>query len=74
MADNHRRAGRRFRAAGEYVRAGLRQRRARDLLRAAGLVLGERWMSKFARRREAAQPPPDWIGQALSEHGAAIAK
>lgn len=60
IGHGQRRAGRRRRAAGVYLRAAVRNRSAPELARAAAALLGER----VARRRTTAPPPaaPAWLG------------
>ncbi len=65
VAQNHRRAGRRFRAAAEYVKTGLRHRVPADVVRGLALVFGERLMSRVSRDRRLAPIAPKWVGVAL---------
>jgi glycosyltransferase involved in cell wall biosynthesis len=61
----HRRAGRRFAAARLFVERGIRARRPGDIIRAGGMLVGERAMARF-RREPPAIPQPDWIDQLWS--------
>ncbi len=49
IASSHRRAGRRRAAAAAYLRVGVRFRSARDVVRAAAVLGGERTMARLAR-------------------------
>lgn len=64
VAQNHRRAGRRFRAAAEYFKTGVRHRAPADVGRGLGLVFGERLMARVSRDRRPAPSAPEWVGAA----------
>lgn len=62
VASGHRRAGRRGKAAGIYVRGALRHRRPGNLLRAAGAIIGEGvWRRASPYRYEQGVPAPAWL-------------
>lgn len=65
IAGNHRAAGRPGRAAAAYLRGAIRYRSAPDVVRAAGVLLGERAMGAAARRRGERAPdrPPEWLAR-----------
>jgi glycosyltransferase involved in cell wall biosynthesis len=65
LTEAYRREGRRLDASRGYARAGIRERSLSDLLRAGGMLLGERAMRAASRRRPGpkADPPPEpgWL-------------
>jgi glycosyltransferase involved in cell wall biosynthesis len=63
VASQYRRAGRRGRAARTYVAISRRYGIPRDLVRAAGVLAGERVVSITRPTREV-DPVPDWLGPA----------
>jgi glycosyltransferase involved in cell wall biosynthesis len=67
MADNHRRAGRRLRASAAFLKAGVRGRRGKDVLRAGGILLGEGAMRRLSAPRPPRSPAPPWVAAALAE-------
>jgi glycosyl transferase family 2 len=63
LAGGYRRGGQRGAAARAYLRGARRHRNAGNLVRAAGLLLGERAMSRLSPYRpERLEREPDWLG------------
>ena len=60
VAMGHLRAGRRVKAAGLYLRAGVAHRSPGNIARAAGALLGERAFA-FRRRLVAERVEPAWL-------------
>jgi len=67
LAGQYRRAGLRARAAATYLTIGRRYRLPRDVIRAIGVVLGERIVSMTRRGRF---PPAEYVPDWLTEEGA----
>jgi glycosyltransferase involved in cell wall biosynthesis len=62
IAGSHREAGHRVRAAAAYLRGAVRYRSLPDVVRAGGVLLGERAMAAGSRRpQHMTGPRPDWL-------------
>jgi glycosyltransferase involved in cell wall biosynthesis len=63
LAGGYRRGGQRVAAARAYLRGAWRYRNAGNAMRAAGILLGERAMSRLSPYRpERLEREPDWLG------------
>jgi glycosyltransferase involved in cell wall biosynthesis len=62
IAGSHREAGHRLRAAAAYLRGAVRYRSLPDVVRAGGVLLGERAMAAGSRRpQRMTGPRPEWL-------------
>jgi glycosyltransferase involved in cell wall biosynthesis len=62
IAGSHRESGHRIRAASAYLRGAVRYRSLPDVVRAGGVLLGERAMAAGSRRpQQVVGPGPEWL-------------
>ena len=71
-ATGHRGAGRRFRAAREYVRAAIRYRSAGLFVRGVVVLLGERVMRLLGSTRRPRVTVPAWLERPLAERASGV--